>query len=398
MNGDRIHRTVTHEGLMGGSTDKPQDPPRVGAYFKHIPDTRPSCFTIMSPKTSKYQNKNPHSHYSSDNGGHGSKKTHKKNSQRSRKLTSYDSAGLRQQLRAVNDEITSLKKAVQTDNKSDSKDIKENYVAAPSALDVSIKTLEELATKDPKFVNLRMAQQSLKEIADKMKDEVQKERESNAKKSESEGPTHHQDVRMLRLMRGAGRPKLNFVRTKLAISGSSSSSANTGLALVINVDPSASSEFTNFQALFDEVKVTGGQFHYDFASSGGSPSFTDAAIAYDPIDLSAYATTVGVLVASQCGGIIRLHSATGTAALLEASQSVTRKGFYDFHFKCPDGPQLVATNSAAANQVVTGEWSATNQTPMQYGFIKGYVTAAGSSVVTTIYYYLIMDVMFRSRT
>lgn len=54
------------------------------------------------------------------------------------------------------------------------------------------------------------------------------------------------------------KPRLNTWRTKLSVAGSANSSSGSALALVINVDPSGSSEFTSLASIFDEVKVLGG--------------------------------------------------------------------------------------------------------------------------------------------
>jgi len=208
--------------------------------------------------------------------------------------------------------------------------------------------------------------------------------------------TNHPDL--IRLLGGMGqRISLPEIKTRLAWGGSITSSANTALTTVINVDPSTSAEFTNFVSLFDEVKVVGGVMHFDFVSSGGTPTFVDTALGYDPVNLGVYTSVAEVLVAQQNTGPLKLETAVATA-VLNGPSVVGRTGYWQFPFEVPKGPSAVSTNSAAANQVVTGMWSATGQTPMIYGFIKPYIQGAGSSVVVTMFYYMVIDVLFRTRT
>jgi len=208
--------------------------------------------------------------------------------------------------------------------------------------------------------------------------------------------TNHPDL--IRLLGGMGqRISLPEIKTRLAWGSSITSSSNTALTTVINVDPSLSAEFTNFVSLFDEVKVVGGVIHFDFVSSGGTPTFVDIALGYDPVNLGVYGSVAEVLVAQQNTGPLKLETAVATA-VLNGPSVVNRTGYWNFPFEIPKGPSAVSTNSAAANQVVTGMWAATGQTPMIYGFIKPYIQGAGTSVVVTMYYYVVIDVLFRTRT
>jgi hypothetical protein len=196
-----------------------------------------------------------------------------------------------------------------------------------------------------------------------------------------------------------GSRKLETIRTRLVATGNVSAAANTAVTAVVNVDPTASSEFTSFAALFDEVKVHGGSFHFRVASAGGSPSYTDLAVAYDPMDSTVYGSVSGILVADQHIGPLIALASTGVTASIFDPEPVNKTGFWTLKFRCPEQGQKVASATAADQEITTGLWSSTNLslTP-KYGFIKPYVPAAGASVVIAIYYYLVMDVSFRSRT
>jgi len=214
----------------------------------------------------------------------------------------------------------------------------------------------------------------------------------------------HPDLRsILKSMGGRVRPRLNNLRTKIAVGGTLNGSSGTAISTVINVRPAAYSEFASFQALFDEFKVHGGVLHFNIWATGQTNLVVgnDAAIAYDPVDNTVYATVAGVLVASQHIGPLQAMAVTdaslaSTAARTAAPQATSRHGFWAFPFKCPKQPQFVANNS---QQVMTGEWCATNITSSQgdYGYLKPYVTSAGSTTAT-VSYYLVLDVEFRART
>jgi len=193
--------------------------------------------------------------------------------------------------------------------------------------------------------------------------------------------------------------KIEVIRTRISITGSVTGAAAAALAPVVNVDPTASSEFASFAQLFDECKVHGGTLYFRIASSGGSPSYTDLALAYDPLDSTVYASVAGILVADQKVGPLVALSSTGVAGIILDPEPVNKTGFWTLKFVCPEAAQKVASGTAADQEVVTGLWCSTNQslTP-KYGFIKGYVTAGGASVVLSLYYYLVMDISFRSRT
>ena len=214
---------------------------------------------------------------------------------------------------------------------------------------------------------------------------------------------NHPDLKSLLRTMGGVRPKLNNLRTRMAISSTLNGSSGTAISTVINVRPAAFSEFASFGALFDEFKVHGGTLHFNIWATGQNNLVVgnDCAIAYDPVDNAAYASVAGVLVASQHVGPITAMAVTdssvaSTASRTAAPQATAKHGFWQFHFKCPKEPQFVPNNS---QQVMTGEWCDTNISSSlgDYGYIKPYVTSAGSTTAN-VSYYLVLDVEFRCRT
>jgi len=206
--------------------------------------------------------------------------------------------------------------------------------------------------------------------------------------------------------KGAG--KLNKFKTKLCWGGTAASGSNAVLATVVNLDPSLSAEYSSFQALYDEVKVTGGVIH--FTAWGAKSTFsTDnvyplhGGVAYDPVDPTAYSSLVTLLVASNkfgpfstMGVYANANNATSNSlAWLGGPLSQTKTGFHVFHFVCPPSQDRVPDSAG----VVTGNWAQTytsNPTP-KWGFLKFLIDAAASTV-SNMEYYVILDVEFRTRT
>jgi len=271
--------------------------------------------------------------------------------------------------------------------------IDEKKFAAPSALDLKIESKQtEIQKRSVKGL-------SIEDQLVEMSGLLVERKELNEKGKSDPVPVTHPVLRsLLRNRMGGKGGRLQNVRTTLAFVGSQSSAANTALQFVQNVDPSTSAEFASFASLFDECKVHGGVIRLDVGTSGGTPTFTDLAMAYDPVDPSVYTNISAVLVASHHIGPLKLEASTAVGAQLNGPAPVDKSGYWSLKFKCPNGPQVSGTNSAAANEVVTGMWASTAQTPMFFGFMKGYVPGAGTSVVVTTYYYLILDIEFRSRT
>jgi len=217
-------------------------------------------------------------------------------------------------------------------------------------------------------------------------------------KESEEGP----DLKVVRAptllanRKGTRGGKLSLLKTKLAWTVGLTAAANTAVTQVAPIDPSLSSEWSSFQQLFDEVKVTGGVMHYHLQTAGGAPTDIDFAVAYDPLNSGVYTSVVGVLVADQCQ-LKRMNNNQTTTVV--GPITTTESGFWHFPFKCPNGASKIASNAAVDVEVCTGEWAdTTNSVSPKFGYIKPYVAAAGSSIVVNISCYIVVDVMFRSRS
>ncbi len=187
------------------------------------------------------------------------------------------------------------------------------------------------------------------------------------------------------------------VKTKLAWSATISSSANTILNSAISIDLLQSSEFASWSALYDLVKCVGGTIFWSVDSTGGTPTDTFAILTYDPDDPSSYNATKDAMIAAQNTGPMRVAISSSTS--LTSPQPVDKRGMWTFRWKCPPMPQKISDNSSSSLSNNTGMWTSTNiGSVIKYGYIKPVVEAAGTSVVTSLHYFILVDVEFKSRT
>jgi len=180
---------------------------------------------------------------------------------------------------------------------------------------------------------------------------------------------------------------LRETKTRLAIYGTSTSTANTANTTVIPVEPANSSEFSALSGLFAECKVHGGRLHYTVSASAGNVA-QFSVFAFDPMNSTALSGVANGVEYSQ----FDLRGLNPDTALASPTP-VAQKGYYTFHFKVLKG----SARSSSAATVFQSEWSATTDASDTYGFLKPYVPALGAGVTTTIVYVLELDISFRSR-
>jgi len=184
---------------------------------------------------------------------------------------------------------------------------------------------------------------------------------------------------------GIGLPQ---TRTRLVLSNTLTSAANTALTTVIAVTPSACAEWSSFAALWSECKVHGGCLHYTVTSSGtGVPGPT--VVSYDPMNFGALSSVASGCEQSQKD--LRFFAAGVTTISPGALNST---GLFPFRFKCLKG----SARYAAEPQVISGEWSATADASDTYGYLRPYVGAQGGVITSSLSFILELDVSFRSRS
>jgi len=187
------------------------------------------------------------------------------------------------------------------------------------------------------------------------------------------------------------------VRATLYVESISASSANTAVAVSFPLVPSASSEWTGFASLYDEVKVTSVDLHYmvgrnvdPSAYIGGSSVWV--ALGYDSTYNSTPANVPDVLESSQ-------HKLTVAASLLGTTVSSATPEC--FRIRIPQGPVANATPVTGGTGIVAnfpGEWMACGDTADSVGYLRLYISAGGTASVIGYRTLYAFHCEFRERT
>jgi hypothetical protein len=191
---------------------------------------------------------------------------------------------------------------------------------------------------------------------------------------------------------GRSRGKASEVRTILNFTTSFTSVAATDNTTVISLTPSSSTEWAQFQNLWDEVIVDGGHIDFTYAVTTAyttSNGATRAVCAFDPID--------GVALGSLSNGLQHqqhLQFSTAAGQLLTFPTIASPKGYWHFKWKTPRG--FCRTSGALA--AFGHEWSSTSDAADIYGYLKFYIPQVGATGVYVVYYTWTLDVRFRCRT
>jgi hypothetical protein len=184
------------------------------------------------------------------------------------------------------------------------------------------------------------------------------------------------------------KTKLSNMRTHLVYTTSSTSAATTAQFPVVGIDASSSSEFSNFQALYDEFKVHGFTAHVGYTNSSASAVGVQSSFGYDVLDANAVSSVASALEFSQHYGPVLWNG----GPTITNVQPVSKTGFHIKRFKVPKG---AAINSGAT---ATGdEWVATGGTNIIFGVLKHAIVAATAGT-TTVITWIFLDVEFRSRS
>lgn len=203
----------------------------------------------------------------------------------------------------------------------------------------------------------------------------------------------------MKMMRGRNKfSRTNPYATRLVArytgSGSSGTDYNPVAALQLN-SSSAVTEAAGFAALFDEMRCTRVTFHIRARGSGSeavSNSNSAWAFVYDPGNSGAYTSVAGVLIGSQHVGPI--HFNTGTPSV--GSLVETPTGYHRL-VAVPPKPLLPTAGSSAVNEEVGSGWFATSDTSATAGYLKGYMEAVASTIIS-FDAFAIFDVEYANRT
>jgi len=227
--------------------------------------------------------------------------------------------------------------------------------------------------------------------------------QNDTKDKKTEIPPVIQAARPKTLLEGRGKikgAKLRVVTTKLCYSVNNTAVANTANVTAIPLEPASTTSWSNWAAVYEEVKVHSAEFHFnvEVTGSGAVPTGTNLqfALSYNPINSIAQTSTAATMESSQAK-MYSYDSQTSTtvgAGGFGGAIAASRTGLFDFKMKVPAGGQA---RSSAASTTFSGEWSNTNDGADIYGWITPYIPAPGANNQTTIYGVLVMNCSFRSR-
>jgi len=192
--------------------------------------------------------------------------------------------------------------------------------------------------------------------------------------------------------------KMSAVKTRLAYSFNSAGAGGAANATVLAVEPATSSEFSQWAALYSEVKVHGGVVHFGAVSTGGNPLAGISGIGsvqYDPLVSTALTTVAGGLEGSQSQiYVLGQNDSAAATDSITSTTAVSKSGLFAFNFAVPKG----SARTTATTTNVSGEWCATSDSADTFGWVKFYLPALGGAYVQTVYGYVVLDVSFRSRS
>jgi len=203
------------------------------------------------------------------------------------------------------------------------------------------------------------------------------------------------------LQRGSGGirgGKLREISGRVLQTTAVTSSANTAQAGVVKLTPQSATEFASYLSLYDEAKVSSIDVWYNVSANGGTiPTSTDWGLAFDPINNGAYTSAPGVLLASQHQfGKMTAGIGASTAA---CPLPVNEKGVFHWHIAVPKGATAL-TNATDGPLFVGGQWFETgdSDTTAIVGYVKTYIPAMGSGIMSTVDLHIVYNCRFRSRT
>jgi len=205
-------------------------------------------------------------------------------------------------------------------------------------------------------------------------------------------------VRNNRNLGATGGLRLKPMKGQVLATLLKTSAANTALATVDKLTPQSATEFSAYLALYDECKVDSVHCLFNvFANGGTISSSTDWGIAFDPINNTAYTSAPGVLLASQHKfGKMTAGVSTTTVA---CPQPVNQMGVYKWNIKIPKGATAL-TNVTDGPTYVGGQWFETgdSDSAANVGYIKTYIPALATGVISNIDFHFVFNCLFRSRT
>jgi len=207
-----------------------------------------------------------------------------------------------------------------------------------------------------------------------------------------------QAMQHVKVSRGVGKGggRRLFAAT-LAIRATSTGSANTAYAPVIHLVPNSTSvtEASQFAALFDEQRTVGvtvlaRAINASYSGTVPATPATAWGMVYDPANSGAYASLVGMCVASHHRAPIAFNRGADGPPVVHNGT-----GYVKMQVKVPGGVRAPTT---ASPPDVGTDWIPTTDTTSGVGYLKFYADALGSGSMCEFDYFILYHNEYRSRT
>jgi hypothetical protein len=232
---------------------------------------------------------------------------------------------------------------------------------------------------------------------------------STTKVVSSDGSTNANDVKGMQKLhlsraltgksanvKGNSRKVSDPVEVFLIQSGSITTAANTANTPNVTISPVGAQDYSNFAAVFDEVRVRRIDYFISMTSSAPSPPAVGyAAFAHDPANFAAYSNPADVLSAEHCIGPFSFTQQNAAGGYTAYPVAMTSSGFWKM--SVPLHPTRL-TNDGGAATSFGGGWLGTSIGTAVVAILKGYIPSFGAGNTSTMNYVARMHCEFRSRT
>jgi len=191
----------------------------------------------------------------------------------------------------------------------------------------------------------------------------------------------------LKLLKSIKGLKLNQIRLKLTEFLSADSAATTALTTVFPLKPANTGEWSSITTLYSECKVHAATCNFfPVVDPLGTTAPQFGILTYDPLDATALSSVLNGMSASSKYLYTLAGSISGSDMI-----PTTKRGFYTFKMKVPDGSSFSVTNTLAN---APGSWTDTRDSADNYGYLAVYQPAVVTSYKTYFRGYLTYDISF----
>jgi hypothetical protein len=205
-------------------------------------------------------------------------------------------------------------------------------------------------------------------------------------------------------LRGGNKARGAIVKARLYVKQIVSPGANTALASSYALTPSAATEFSSFQGLFDEVKVDAIDIHHccHIGYAGAYVFITGmAAIGYDSTYNTTPTSAAEVLECQQSQLFSIAGNNGGVSNNAIVPLATTSNGLHKFSIRIPKGPVANASAVTGGDGLIAnfpGQWMRIGDTADSVGYRRVYFPAQGTANTIDYEEMIVYHCSFRERT